>query len=159
MQGGTPRLRRDLVPARTDSELSHVNPLTVGRVQVVKGPYALAWPAGALSTIDVITWAPEFSTLGRGSVSCALALDHGDNVNTSNGIARLSGATEKFRHAVTVGRRSGDDYDNGSGQMRLRGRNLTDEAYACHLNSKNPFNGMRILEPGRSLFLGLSFRP
>ncbi len=41
---------------------------------------------------------------------------------------------------------------------RFRVQNLTDEAYANHLNAKNPFSGMRILEPGRSLFAGISLR-
>lgn len=43
-------------------------------------------------------------------------------------------------------------------EFRLRARNLTDAAYASHLNAKNPFSGMRILEPGRNVFAGISFR-
>ena len=42
-------------------------------------------------------------------------------------------------------------------RLLVRGgvENLTDEAYAHHLNSPNPFTGMRIPEIGRQFFLGL----
>ncbi len=36
-------------------------------------------------------------------------------------------------------------------------RNLTDEAFADHLNARNPFTGQRILEPGRSLVVGVDW--
>lgn len=101
-------------PARMDSDLSHVNPLTVDEIRVVKGPYALMWSAGAMSAIDVVTWAPEF-TAGGHRLSGALSLDYGANGNTSSGLARLAGATGSTRYAVTAGRRSGDDYDDGNG--------------------------------------------
>ena len=42
-------------------------------------------------------------------------------------------------------------------EVTLALRNLTDEAYADHLNAKNPFTGQRILEPGRSLVVGLDW--
>ena len=48
-----------------------------------------------------------------------------------------------------------------SSRWILRGwvENLTDRAYAQHLNAPNPFSGVRILEPGRQVRLGfqLSF--
>lgn len=37
--------------------------------------------------------------------------------------------------------------------------NLADEAYAEHLNARNPFSGQRILEPGRSVAVRLAWRP
>ena len=40
-------------PARMDSELSHVDPSSVGEVEVVTGPYALTEGAGALAAILV----------------------------------------------------------------------------------------------------------
>ena len=44
--------------------------------------------------------------------------------------------------------------------LLIRGgvENLTDKAYAHHLNSPNPFTGERILEIGRSFRLGLTYR-
>lgn len=101
-------------PARMDSDLSHVNPLTVDEVRVVKGPYALMWSAGAMNAIDVVTWAPEF-TAGGHRLSGALSLDYGDNGSTSSGLARLAGATASSRYAVTAGQRSGGDYEDGNG--------------------------------------------
>ena len=51
-------------PGRMDSGLSHVSLQAVERVRVVKGPYALAWGAGALSAIQVETYRPEFTSGG-----------------------------------------------------------------------------------------------
>jgi len=42
-------------------------------------------------------------------------------------------------------------------ELRLSGRNLTDETYADHLNSLNPFTGARVPERGRSLALTASY--
>ena len=36
--------------------------------------------------------------------------------------------------------------------------NLTDRQYVHHLNSKNPFTGARIAEPGRSVYAGIDVR-
>ncbi|MDP6580298.1 MAG: TonB-dependent receptor [Vicinamibacterales bacterium] len=41
---------------------------------------------------------------------------------------------------------------------RLGIENLTDETYATHLNSLNPFTGQRVNETGRSFYLGLEYR-
>ncbi len=101
-------------PARMDSDLSHVNPLTVDEVRVVKGPYALMWSAGALSAIDVVTWAPEFSAGGH-RLSGALSVDYGENGGTSSSLSRLAGAAGSVRYAVTAAVRSGDDYEDGNG--------------------------------------------
>ncbi|SHK72633.1 TonB-dependent receptor [Rhodothermus profundi] len=43
-----------------------------------------------------------------------------------------------------------------SGRLQLGVQNLTDVAYADHLNAINPFTGSRILEPGRVFFLELT---
>ncbi len=101
-------------PARMDSDLSHVNPLTVEKVRVVKGPYALMWSAGAMSAIDVVTWAPEFHDDGH-RLSGAFTLDYGDNGSSSSGLARLAGAARTTRYAVTAGRRTGGDVLDGNG--------------------------------------------
>ena len=43
--------------------------------------------------------------------------------------------------------------------INLRGgaENLFDEAFVNHLNSKNPFSGEQILEPGRVLYVDVSY--
>ncbi len=102
-------------PARMDSDLSHVNPLAVDEVRIVKGPYALMWSAGAMGAIDVVTRAPEFTAAGHG-LSGAFSLDYGDNGSTTSGLARLAGATPSSRYALTAGRRSGNDYEDGAGR-------------------------------------------
>jgi outer membrane receptor protein involved in Fe transport len=41
--------------------------------------------------------------------------------------------------------------------IRLGVRNLTDETYATHLNTLNPFTRERILEPGRAFYVGVEY--
>lgn len=51
------------------------------------------------------------------------------------------------------------DFDLGKGfTLRARVDNLGDKAYAHHLNSPNPFTRMRVLEEGRSVHLGFTYR-
>lgn len=46
----------------------------------------------------------------------------------------------------------------GGVNIRLGVENLLDEGYVNHLNAKNPFTGNAIPEPGRVLFVDLSYR-
>ena len=48
-------------PARMDSDLSHVSPDAIQSLEVVKGPYALTWGAGALAAVRAETFRPPFS--------------------------------------------------------------------------------------------------
>ena len=72
-----------------------------------------------------------------------------DRVATS----RLEQATEGW---TLVDLRAGVVLGQGV-SVRLGIENLTDETYATHLNSLNPFTGQRINESGRSFYLGLEF--
>ena len=80
---------------------------------------------------------------------------HGRVVDDQNRIAarRFEVPTEG---ATQVDLRGGGRLGAGL-ELTCELRNLTDEAYADHLNAKNPFTGQRILEPGQSLVVGLDW--
>lgn len=103
-------------PARMDSDLSHVGPRSVRGLRIVKGPYALTWGAGTLSAVEVETAAPEFSAGGwrwQGLVGGSYT----DNNEATEGAVALSGASERMRFAFDLGRRTGEDYEDGDGNL------------------------------------------
>jgi iron complex outermembrane receptor protein len=101
-------------PGRMDSGLSHVGPHGAQGVRVVKGPYALAWGAGAMSAIDVETFRPTFGgeTLG---LAGSLGLQYGDNGDVLDTIGGLWGSSELLRFQMSAGYREGSDYEAGNG--------------------------------------------
>lgn len=103
-------------PARMDSGLSHVGPHAVQRVEVVKGPYALAWGAGALAAVRFETHRPAFSTGGFGWNGRAGAR-YGDNGSAGDLFANLAGSSERLRFTLLAGAREGGDYESGSGRQ------------------------------------------
>ena len=103
-------------PARMDSNLSHVGPHAIGGLRLVKGPYALAWGSGALSAIALDTWRPPFSDDGftwNGSLGASVS----DNAEAADGRLALWGGGERFRFRFDAGHRSGDDFEDGNGDL------------------------------------------
>lgn len=99
-------------PARMDSELSHVSPHAIERLQVVKGPYALTWGAGALAAIALETLRPTFGPQ-QPRATGNLDLGYKGNVDASDAFASLWGSSERWRYGVSVGAREGGDYRSG----------------------------------------------
>jgi iron complex outermembrane receptor protein len=97
-----------------DSGLSHVGPHAVDSVQVVKGPYALTWGAGALAAVRLETYRPPFSDAGFTQHGRAGAR-YGDNGDVTDLFARAAGSGERWRYSLLAGRRSGGDYEAGDG--------------------------------------------
>jgi len=103
-------------PGRMDSELSHVSPHAVDRMRVVKGPYALAWGAGAMSAIQVDTYRPPFGT-GSFDLEGRAGFRYGENAGNQDAYATLAGANDVWRFNAVIGQRTGDDYETGDGQL------------------------------------------
>lgn len=99
-------------PGRMDSNISHVNTHNVHAIQVVKGPYALSWGAGTLSALEVKTSAPE---VGEGKSGFTLAASYGENAGSEDLFADAWQSRDRWSWALSMGRRSGDDYEAGDG--------------------------------------------
>ena len=112
-------------PARMDSGMSHVNPHAVDTVQVVKGPYALTWGAGALSAVRLNTRRPPFNQDGAGWGGEA-GLRASDNAGLRDGDVSLYASTPRLRASLLVGRREGGDYQSGSGDRVQAGFTSTE---------------------------------
>lgn len=101
-------------PLRMDSQVSHFDPSTIDRIEVVKGPYALIWGAGNMSAIRVHTK----------TVSPATGLAHGfvrSSFDSNQNALGLSGAVFGSEKKVTFwihgAYREGDDYKSGDGTV------------------------------------------
>lgn len=97
-------------PLRMDSQVSHFDPSTIDRVEIVKGPYALIWGAGNMGAIRVHTK----------TVSPAAGLAHGffrSSYDSNQDALGLSGALFGAEGPVTYwvhgAYREGDDYVSG----------------------------------------------
>ncbi len=102
-------------PARMDSELSHISLHEIQRVQLVKGPYALAWGAGAMSALNVETFVPAFAANG-GETHGSVALRYGDNQKRRDGAASIWHSDETWRVQLFHNQRYNDDYRDGTGR-------------------------------------------
>ncbi len=103
-------------PARMDSDLSHVGPDAVESVQVVKGPYALTWGAGALSAIRVETFRPPFRQDGAGGGwGGRVDGSWGENGSVGDGGATVYRSSERSRFVLSLDGRNGNDYRAGDG--------------------------------------------
>lgn len=107
-------------PARMDSELSHVSPHAIGRLEVVKGPYALTWGAGALGAVAIETIRPAFGPTTPRAAGKA-GFRYKDNDSASDGYAGVWGSGESWRYSVTAGQRRGGDYEAGDGGGKVPG--------------------------------------
>ena len=142
-------------PARMDTPLSHVDPASVQRMDVVRGPYALA-QGPSLSSIRVDTRPAIPNTPLTGTLRTGFASNH-DAVDASG---RVLGRSGRVFYDVNGAYRTGDDYEAGndatvpsefeSAEVRGRvGANLTD---ASRLSAQVSYQDQRdIAYPGRPL--------
>lgn len=97
-------------PGRMDTPLSHVDPSQVQRLEVVRGPYALAY-GSSLSTIRVDTQAPVPTEALTGHVRSG-AISNRDALNVSG---QALGRSGRLFYDVGAAYRTGDDYTAGNG--------------------------------------------
>lgn len=102
-------------PARMDSNLSHLSPHAIESLQVVKGPYALAWGAGALSAIRAETPKPDFNVGPGFDWNGTFYGRYGENDAAVDAGVNLWGSNDRLRFYLSAGRRQGDDYEAGDG--------------------------------------------
>ena len=98
-------------PARMDSQIGHVDPTSMAKMQVVQGPYALTWGAGNLTAIRVET--PEF--LQADGVSASLGAGFDSNRNAADVSGTLSGRSGGVAYWTHGAYRTGNQYTSGDG--------------------------------------------
>lgn len=103
-------------PGRMDAEISHVSPHSVQTMRVVKGPYALAWGAGALSAIQVETFRPPY-TADPFEVHGRAGFNYGSNGVSRDGYGGLWMGNRKFRLSLSHNTRIGNDYRAGNDEV------------------------------------------
>ena len=142
-------------PARMDTPLSHVDPSSVQRMDVVRGPYALA-QGPSLSSIRVDTQAPVPNTPLTGAVRTGFTSNR-DALNLSGDVRGRSG---RLFYDIGGSYRTGDDYEAGndatvpgefeSAEVRSRvGANLTETS---RLSAQVSYQDQRdVSYPGRPL--------
>lgn len=102
-------------PGRMDSELSHVSPQMVERMEIVKGPYALAWGAGTLGAINVETFRPSLGTSDL--VSATGGVRYGENASSTDVFGGVWGSGDTWRFHLLLDSRQGDNYEDGDGNL------------------------------------------
>lgn len=105
-------------PGRMDSDLSHVSPHAVERMEVVKGPYALTWGAGAITAIQLETLRPAFGD-GRPTLDGRAGVSWGDTTGDADAWLDLGTTSERWRARALGNARSGDDYEPGGGGAKV----------------------------------------
>jgi iron complex outermembrane receptor protein len=102
-------------PGRMDSQLTHLDPLAIRTIEVVKGPYALTWGSGNLAAIRVESQElpPEQSGALHGTVTAG----YDSNLRGAAGSGTLLGRTGKFSYWGFGAYRQGDDYEDGHGEL------------------------------------------
>ncbi|WP_456428762.1 TonB-dependent receptor domain-containing protein [Rhodocaloribacter sp.] len=98
-------------PLRMDSQISHFDPSSIARVEVVKGPYALTWGAGNMSAIRV----ERHGLNPAPGLHGTLQTGYNDNVNAFESAATLSQARGPFSVWLHGAFREGNDYRAGDG--------------------------------------------
>lgn len=142
-------------PARMDTPLSHIDPASVQRMDVVRGPYALA-QGPSLSSIRVDTRPAIPNTPLTGTLRTGFASNH-DAVDASG---RVLGRSGRLFYDVNAAYRTGDDYEAGDGtsvrgefeSAEVRGRVGADLTDAARLSAQVSYQDQgNIAYPGRPL--------
>ncbi len=100
-------------PYGLDTPLGLFDPYTISSLEVVEGPYALTWGAGALSAIHLETRdaAPSPSYL-RGEAQ----LGNTSRLRAIEAAGALADSTGAVAYRLQGAYRTGDDYEDGDGQ-------------------------------------------
>ena len=99
--------------ARMDSPLSHYDPTSVDKVQVVKGPYALTWGAGNLSAIKVTS--PSLPGMNSKILNGKIITGYQSNFNAKLASASINGRKGLFSYWINGDWREGKNYTDGNG--------------------------------------------
>lgn len=102
-------------PGRMDAEISHVSPHSIQTLQVVKGPYALTWGAGALSAIQAETFRPPYAA-DSFEVHGRAGFNWGSNGNARDGYGSVWMGNDRLRLSLFHNARIGNDYRAGNGE-------------------------------------------
>jgi len=100
-------------PAGMDTSLSHVDPLAIRGMEVVKGPYALSWGSGNMSAVRVET--NPLPQRGSPAFGGRFALGHDSNLAATETGAEVMGALERVGYSISGAWRDSGDYQSGSG--------------------------------------------
>lgn len=101
-------------PLRMDSPLSHIDPNSIQKIHVVKGPYALTLGAGNLSAISVET--TNRPLLTEKLFSATVTSGFQSNLNAADVSASIAGRHNKLSYQASGTWREGDDYKAGNSQ-------------------------------------------
>lgn len=96
-------------PGRMDSGLSHLDPSTIERIQVVKGPYALTWGAGNMGAVKVESFDTQRIRENGGSVFAGYR-ENQEGAHFAPSIYGRAGKLGWWAHAVD---RRTKDYTDG----------------------------------------------
>ena len=99
-------------PARMDSPLSHIDPSSIESIEVVKGPYALAWGAGNLSAIRVTT--QDMTLVPDKTFNGQAGFGYQSNLGILENTASVTGRSGRVAASVNAAWREGNDYKAGS---------------------------------------------
>lgn len=99
-------------PARMDSPLSHLDPMMIESIEVIKGPYALNWGAGNMGAIRVRT--KSLTNLNE-RFGGQIIGGYDSNFNTIETGMYLNGRSGPIGYMLSAARRSGSDYESGNG--------------------------------------------
>jgi len=103
-------------PGRMDAEISHISPHSIQTLQVVKGPYALTWGAGALTAIRAETFRPPYAA-DRFEIHARAGFNYGSNGNSRDGYGSIWMGNDKLRFSLSHNTRLGNDYKAGNGEV------------------------------------------
>lgn len=104
-------------PLRMDSPISHIDPNAIQEIHVMKGPYALTWGAGNLSTIKVETAKipPPSGNPFNGTVTSGFH----SNLNAADVSGSVLGVLRKFSYWASGTWRKGNDYQPGNSDSNV----------------------------------------
>ncbi len=147
-------------PYGLDTPLGLFDPYTIASLEVVQGPYALTWGAGALSAIHLETRDAAVSSL-RGEAQ----LGYSSKLRAIEAAGALADSTGAVAYRLQGAYRTGDDYQDGDGQrvpadfraLTLRGRASYWFARSARLVVHAGYQDRRDLDlPGHALDVGAS---
>ena len=98
-------------PGRMDSQIGHIDPTSMAKMQIVQGPYALTWGAGNLSAISIET--PDFP--GTNGVSASFGAGFDSNRNAADVSGTMFGRQGGVGYWAHGAYRTGGDYRSGDG--------------------------------------------